>query len=209
MQPDLPTPHQNPYDFIMNSGQPQKPAKMPGMPSSGNGQMQRLIFVGAGAVILVIIGIIVFNILSSSGKGTVTQLKSLAAEQAEIIRIADLGLTSAKSTNARNLAATTTITVRTMQQRTTKLLSLKGQEVAPKELGIFRNEDTEAALKAAEQSNRYDEAFLEYMISSLNKYQSSIKAAYDANTGTNDREVLEAAFTSTALILENQLGSAN
>jgi hypothetical protein len=204
MQPNLPAPSQNPYDFIMNSGQPQMPGKMPRMTNGGGGQRQRILFVAIAGFIVLILGIIVFNILSSAGKGNTTLLKNLAAEQTELIRVSDLALTKAKSTKARNLAATATITVRTMKQRTTKLLSLKGIEVVPKELNAKLNEKTDDALDAAEQANRYDEVYIEYMLGALATYQNNLKAAYDVNTETNDRDVLSAAFSSTALIYENQ-----
>lgn len=207
MQPEMPLPSHNPYDFILNSGQPQQPSRLPRMPSNKNSQTQRIAFVGLGGLVLLIVGVIVFNLIASSGKSSITLVKNLAAEQAEIIRIADLGVTSAKSSDARNLAATTALTVRTMQQRTTKLLSLKGSEVSAKDLAAKRNDKTDAALKTAEQNNRYDEAFVEYMNSELAKFQGLIKAAYDANTGTNDREVLGSSFTSASLILENQLSN--
>ncbi|MCW1908655.1 MAG: hypothetical protein KIH63_004920 [Candidatus Saccharibacteria bacterium] len=204
MQPNLPAPSQNPYDFILNSGQPQVPGKMPRISSGGSGQKQRIIFVAIAGFIVLILGIIVFNILSSAGKGNTTLLKNLAAEQTELIRVSDLALTKAKSTKARNLAASATITIRTTKQRTTKLLSLKGAEVTPKELGAKLNDKTDAALNAAEQANRYDEVYIEYMLGALAAYQNNLKTAYDANTETNDRDVLSSAFASTALIYENQ-----
>ena len=143
------------------------------------------------------------GLLSSAGKGEITTLKNLAAEQAEIIRVADLGLETAKSRDTRTLAAITAVTVRTMNQRTTKLLTIKGTELTKAEKAAGKNSKTDDALSAALANNRYDEVFIEYLTGALSKYQSSLKSAYDSTAGVNDREVLSAAFESTALINES------
>jgi hypothetical protein len=205
MQPDLPTPSQNPYDFIMNSGQPTKPGKTPGAkPQGGNGMMQKIIVVVGGMFILVIVGIVVFSLISSAGKAGVTAIRNLAHDQAEIIRVSDLGVTGAKSSNAKDLAATTALVVRTQQQRTIKLLTLRGEKIVPKELTAKKNEATDAELKTAELNNRYDEALTQYLTTTLGRYQAAVKLAYDANTGVNDRSVLGAAFTDAGLILKSR-----
>lgn len=181
---------------------PQK-GRVPGV-GGGPGMLRKIIIVAAGGVMLLIVGIIVSNVLSSSGKGAINDLKGLAAEQAEIIRVSDLGVKSAKSADTKNIAATTSLVVRTMQQRTLKLISIKGGKITTKEQASRANSETDEALKSAEQSNRYDEVFNQFLVNELTKYQSEIKTAYDSNVGENDRDVLGAAFTGTSLILENQ-----
>lgn len=208
MDSNLPQPvNQNPYDFIMSSGQPPQKGRSP--IKAGGGQLQRIIFVVAGALFLIIIVIVAFSVLSGGGKASVTSLKSLAADQTELIRVADLGVTKAKSTNARQLAATTSLSLKTMHQRTVKLLSQKGEEITPQEKNSKKDTKTDTALTAAEQNNRYDETLITYLTNALTNYQTALKTAYDTSSEANDRAVLSDSFSGTTLILENQLAAAN
>lgn len=189
---------QNPYDFILNDA---KPAKRPLLPGNGSSVKQRLLIAGAGAAILVIIGIMFMNLVFGGSKGPTEQLLKLAQTQTEIVRISDLGVQKAKGTEARNLAITTKLSLSTQLAETTERLGTLGKKVNSKELALGQNPQTDTALDTAEQASRFDEEFLKVLNSQLADYQTSLQSTYSAAGDTTDKDLLSGQFDDVAILL--------
>src|SRR5688572_20450745 len=115
MPPNQPPTPPNPlptgqYDFILN---PQQSRNTPGF---GGGSMKSRLFLVAGLAVVLIVGaIIVSAILSRANSGPINNLKSVIAQQQGIIRVAEIGLKDAKSTDSRSFALTVLYSVTTDQ----------------------------------------------------------------------------------------------
>lgn len=118
-------------------------------------------------------------LIFGSGPSNKQQLIDIAAEQNELIRIAEIGTTKSRGTTAKNLAFTAKYTLTTDQQPL--LNALKKQRAKPtnRQLASGRNPRTDELLTAAEQANRFDEVFIKTLQEKLQAYQRQLKAAYD------------------------------
>ncbi len=203
-QPPAPAPSepQGPYDFILNSEKPLKKG-LAGKPGS-SGQKQRIIFVVLGGLGMLTAILVFFSVLSSSGKGNTDVLLAMIPHQAEIVRIADVGITKARSPATRNFAATTSLTVETDQQAITSLLKKHGQKISTQQIAAKKSTETDSKLTAAEKNNRFDETFDTYMVTALTAYQALLKQAYDASASTTEKQTLGNSFNGINLIIEGQ-----
>lgn len=203
MPPSQPQyPQQNPYDFIMNSGQPQ-PKKTFGLPGGGS-KIQRILLIAGGGAIVLLILVMVLSMISSGGKEQGQRLLGIAQQQTEIVRVTALARDKARTSSAQTLAATTSITIQSSQNDIAELLKKSGVKADAKILAGKVNGKTDATLEAATQNNRYDEVFTELIVAELKNYQANLKEAYDSSSNKTQKEVLEAAFVSTATLLGEQ-----
>lgn len=190
----------NPYDFITASGKNIKPPKQ-GM----SNQMQRIIFVLVGAIFLVIVGMVVSSVLSSSGKEGLQNIVDISAKQTEILRISDQGSQKARANTAKNLAATTSISLKTSQTEINKLLAAKGiKKLTTAQAASAKSKADDEALTLADQNNSYDSTFIEIMLKDMRKYQTSLKKAYDASSSAGEKKILDQQFQNITLIIEAQ-----
>lgn len=203
MQPDQNTNQGQPpsalpqYDFIMNPGSQQKKSKF-GMPN-GNSTKQRVFIVLGGIGALALIGIIA-SMLFSGGPSSADNLKILAQQQNEIVRIADAAKNEKTIRNISTQYAATTIgaVVSSEQQQTIALLTKKPNE---KTLGLKKSAKTDATLLAASQNNNYDETLLNILKTQLVDYQKQLKVTFDSSKSAKEKAVLDAAYKSSALLL--------
>lgn len=185
----------NPYEFITNSGQPQKPGLL-----GGPSFKRRLLIVVGGGLVLLLVFIILFSVIFGSGGGNTDQLKALAQEQQEIARVAEIGNLKAKSPNNKALAITTKLSVQTDQNQLTTLLEKQGIKLNSKDLALKKDADTDATLTQAEQNNRFDEVFAQIMDEKLAVYQKSLQAAYQ-NSSKNTKSILDSSYKSAGLLV--------
>lgn len=186
----------------MNDQVPVKPGmfKAP----TGNSMKQRLIIVGGGLVVLVIVGVLALNLLSSGSKNNLTQLTELSQEQDEIIRVAGLAATKARGTVAANLSATTAASINTSQQQVVGLLKKNGRKLSEKQLAAKKNDQTDQALSAATQNARFDEVFTTTLTTQLTTYRANIKKAYDGTGTKSEKDILNTAYVNATTILGSQ-----
>lgn len=190
------TPQQNPYDFILNPSQPPKKQLF------GGGSMKsRIIIVAVGLILLMIIGAIISSLIANANKGPTEQLKSIVAQQQEIIRIANSGTDSALTSTGRSFAATVKMSIQTDQKNLRDQLSTTGIGLKPEELSSKRNSKTDEALKAAADNNRYDEELIDALSKMLNTYAKDLKSAFDATKNQDTKQVLSDAYSSAVTIL--------
>ncbi|MFZ1324393.1 MAG: hypothetical protein WAQ57_04520 [Candidatus Saccharimonadales bacterium] len=196
MEPMNQVPQQNPYDFITNPGQP---GKKPGL--GGSPAKTRLIIVIAGAVLLIVIISIVAMILSNAGKRDIPGLKSIAAEQQELIRIAELGKDRTTDATTRTLAYNTSLSTTTQQQKLIAYLDTRGTKMDKIQLGIKKDASLEAELESAAANNRFDEEFGKVLNASLLEYNDSLSKAYKSAAGPKSKAILEESFNNSVTIL--------
>lgn len=185
------------YDFIMNSGQ--KPASKPKLPA-GNSQKSRILIVAAGAVLLLIVAIVVIALISSAGKAGQADLVKAAQQQAEIVRISELGTERAKGAAAKNLATTAGLSMQSDQAALQKALSKQGIKVNEKQLAAGKNQQTDTVLTTAEQSNKFDEVFTKTLQEELRAYQQTLKSAYDSASSESLKQTLTTLFEHAELL---------
>jgi hypothetical protein len=212
MQPNQPAPSApppSPYDFILNSGPQPIPPKKPMIPGQkikgpALGKKQRILAVLGGLIVLLILFMIFKAIISSSGKSATNRLVGIAQEQNELMRIADLGYASASSNSSKNLAATTSVTLKTNLQTIKKLVNRHGHTFTAKELGLKTNPKVDAQLEAAKLNNQFDSTFDAVMLSQLTVYRTHLKQAYDATTDGSERQSLANVYKNVDLIIGSQ-----
>lgn len=209
MQPNQPyappppqqTPEQNPYDFIMNSGEPVKKSPL-GLPS-GNSVLQRILIVGGGLVILLVVGIIAMSLLGGSGKSNSEQLLTLAQTQTEIMRVTDVILKqpATRSESTRILATNTALSVESTQKQVLAMIESSGKKVNTKELGLLKNAKTDTTLNTAALNNQYDDVATQVIITELKNYRTQLKTTYDGTSDQKNKVVLSDAFKGVGLLL--------
>jgi len=196
MEPLDQSPQQNQYDFITSPGQPQKSSGL------GGGSMKtRLLVVGGGLLILIIIASILGAVLSNANKGDLPGLKSLATQQQELIRIADLGKEQALDPDIRSLAYSTSLSTTTQQQKLIAYLGTRGEKMTKEQLDVGKKSSVDKELESASANNRFDESFNKILNDSLVAYNEKLSAAYKSTTSTKSKAVLEESFNSSVTIL--------
>lgn len=200
MQPDQPA-NVNPYDFLTNSPTPKRGFSLPG----GNSKNTRILLVVAGLVLLLFVGIIFFSLLSSGSKTNTERLISIAAKQQELIRVSGIGISKARTADARNLAVTTELSVLSSQQQTLSLLKKQGHKLSTKDLAVDKKASTDTTLTNADQNNSFDDAFLGILVTQLGDYRTNLRTTYDGSQSKSEKIILDTAFRGTALLLPEQV----
>jgi hypothetical protein len=188
----------DPYAFIMNNGVPQPTGKF-NLPK-GNSTLQRALIFGGGFLLLIIVGSMALSVLSG-GNGHNEQLLTLAQEQTEIVRIADLAQNerAVRSSTTQNLASSTSLSVNTSKLQTLALI--KGKKPGEKTLGLKHSSKTDSLLTDAASNNEYDQVFTDTLTTKLKAYQGDIKKLYAGNKSQKEKAVLETAYNGTVILL--------
>lgn len=188
-------PQHNPYQFIVDSGQAKK---RPGLnPSS---KQSRIFIVLGGVVLLLIIGTIVAMLLSSTGNAGKQEVLKAAQKQTELIRVSEIGIKLAKGSSAKNLANSVNLSLQSDQATLLATLKSAKVKVSAKELALGKNQKTDTILTAAEQSNKFDEVFIQTIQAQLVEYQKTLKAAYNKAESKKVKAELEKQFETAGLL---------
>ena len=174
-------PQQPDYNFIVN---PAQKAKKPLLPR-GNSTQARIFVVLGGVIALLIIGVVVSSLISSGGKAQKETLLKAAQQQAELIRVSNIGITKARDPSARNFASTTSLTLQSDQRAL--LVHVKA---SAKELALGKNTKNDIALTEAEQSNNFDAVFTQMLKTQLTTYEKTLKNAYDGASSKKTKATL-------------------
>lgn len=191
------------YDFIINTDHASKPKRLPG---GGNSMRSRILLVAGGIMILLVVGVIVMNLLSSGDKHARTQLTELAQTQAEIIRVSEIGQEKARQPVTKNLAITTGLSLKSDQTELVATLAKQNIKLSAAQLAGGKNAKTDSILGTAEQSNRFDEIYMQTLNTLLIGYQKQLSTAYEGTTKKQLRETLKKQYDHS-LILINQTKS--
>jgi hypothetical protein len=190
--PVVPGPPREPgqYDFILNPQQAPKKSLLP------SGKQGRIMVVAGGAAVLLIIALLLGSILSSAGKENVENLVIAAKQQNELIRVAEIGSSKARGQAAKNIAITTKLSLQSQQAAMLDALKTQGRKLTPKDLAASQNPKTDQLLTQAEQSNKFDEVFIDTMQTSLTNYQKAVQKAYDGATSRKLKAALADQYKS-------------
>ena len=201
MQPNQPvgspSPAQNPYDFITNPGTPPKKSLF-----GGGSTKNRVFVVAIGILVLIILATVVMSLLSSAGNGSTSALKSLVSQQEEIIRISELGTRNAKGIEARALAITTSLSVKTQQNEMVNYLSSKSTEVSKEELAAEKDTKIDATFEDATTNNRFDEVFTETLLRKLATYTNLLESTHKDAGNDKAQAVLKSSYISASTLLK-------
>lgn len=169
----------------------------------------RIIVVAGGTLLLIVLAAVFFSILSSSGKNGTQTLISLAQEQNELVRVATIGTTKARSADALNLAATTQLSLESTQTQTVALLQKQGHKLSSKDLALKQDSKTDTALDAAAQNSTFDQTFIKLLAGHLSTYRTNVKNAYDQSANKTERDILNEAYVGVNTLLSSQAAKSN
>lgn len=192
----------NPYEFITN---PQKPTKN-NLFSGMNNKVLMIAAVLLGITVIVLIFAVVFG----SQVSNKDQLISLAKKQNELVRVAGIGEEKARTTEAKNLAATAKLTFSSQQQPLLDTLAKQGIKLKGKQLNASTQEEidnknaADKKLTEAEQNNRFDDVFLVVLRTQLAEYQKDLKAAYDNTSNKSIKNMLSEQYKSASLFIDQE-----
>ncbi len=174
--PPIQPTNQNPYEFITNPSQTAKRKFLLG----SNTQKSRILIIITGILILISVAVLAISLINNIGTNSADTYQALAQEQTELIRIADIGVSKATQSDAKNLATTTKLTLVSQQPTIFDLAKKAGVKTDAKSLALGKNPETDSLLTSAEQNNKFDEVFTKTLQTNLKKYQQNLKKAYDA-----------------------------
>lgn len=186
----------NQYSFITD---PSKQGKKSLLPSGGDKKGRIMIVVG-GLLGLMVLGVIALVVISSVGSGDKKDWATLAQKQQELIRISEIGLSKATVRDTKNLAATTSLSLKSSQATVNSLAKKNGAQVDAKSLALGKNSQTDVALKAAEQTNQFDATFQTILKTELNEYQTLLKKLHDGTSSKSTKSNLSTAYTNASVL---------
>lgn len=186
----------NPYQFIVDASHQKKSP----VPNFGASKQSRLFIVLGGALVLLILGIIFASFLSNASKAGQDEILKATQQQTELVRISEIGLKLAKGSSAKNLA--TSVSVSLKSDQATLLATLKSNDikVSDKQLALGKNSKTDALLTSAEQSNKFDEVFIQTIQTQLVDYQKTLKSAFDKSDSKKVQDALDTQYKTAGLL---------
>ncbi|HSX34212.1 MAG TPA: hypothetical protein VLF62_01035 [Candidatus Saccharimonadales bacterium] len=194
-----PTPPNNPYDFITSAQQ--KPPRAPGT-VGGNSFIGRLLLIVGGAVVFMVVGAVVVNLLFSS-KTNVGSLIAITQTQQEIIRVAGQGsdqgvsdqVIAGSGMNAR-------LVLTTQQQNMLTYMGTQGKNVNKKELDLKKDTKTDTQFAQAKATSTFDIVYAQVLTQELKDYAASLKTAYNNASSTEMKTLLAKDYNETQLLLK-------
>lgn len=186
----------NQYDFITN------PASSPKKPVFGGSTKSRVILAVGGLFIVLLMFWIVSTILSSGSRQATTNLKTVVAEQAEIVRVSGLGMQSALGSEAKGYTTTVNYIISSSQNDLTTELSAQGIKLTKVELAAKTNTKTDDILTSASSNNQYDQTIIKTLNDLLEKHKKTVKTAYDTTSRQNTKDLLEKLYDDCDILLK-------
>jgi hypothetical protein len=193
MNPEQPVPD---YSFITDGNQPSGGGFLANKSAK---QRKLIVLAGAGALLLFLV--MLFALIFGGPNPQTERLVNIAQKQQEIVRIATIGESKARGDSARNLAVTTRASVQSSQATTLGLIANQGRKLERREIDMARNSRTDTTLEQAEQSNRFDEVFVDTMKTMLTEYRQQLSVAFNETKSRTTKEVLADMFEETNLLL--------
>lgn len=196
LQPN--TPSHNPYDFIVNPNLGAKNNKF----SLGKSKQSKILLITIGALLLVVVATIIYGFISGAGSSQSQAYTDALQQQAEIIRLADIGVSKAKSPNTKNFALTTKLTMESDQLQLNKLAIKAGIKSTPKLLAEGKDIQINASLKSAEQTNQFDALLISTLEEKLQTYQQTIKSLHESTSKQETKKILSDQYQNIDTLLK-------
>ena len=176
----------------MNQQQGQKPS-----PLAGNSMKQRLFIVGIGLAGLIILLIVGYALLFGSQKSTSDILAPVAASQADIIDITEIGAKEARDAATVNATSSTSLVVTSHYAKTSARLG----EDAKKIIEPYKNTEYQKVLDDAVTSGTFDKTYQALLANRLDLYRQTIVSAYADSKSKEIKKELEAFNSQVGLLL--------
>jgi hypothetical protein len=194
----------NPYDFILNPPKPtaQHPlGKLP-LPKIGGRSLglQIGVLVGGAIVLMIILGVIVSAL--TGGNLNKTDLINLAAQQTELIRVANLSSGLVTQSVNQNLSINAVLTLKTDNRALLGFLTSEGVKVSTKQLTIDQSAETTLQLQNAQANSTIDVVFAQVMQNELQSYATNVKKDYNEATNPTLKQLLQTDYTQAELLLK-------
>jgi len=188
------------YNFIFNNQQ-QPGGRKFSFKLPGGGNLTKIVLLVVGGTL--ILGVLIVILSSAFGNKGVDskQLIDLAAKAQEISRVSDLVVQKSKDLNTINLAATTSNSLISEQSEIVAYVNGSKKKVASKDLRIYQNKNTDAAIEAAIQTNSLSTYYNSYLKQSLQTYDGSLKSVLSTTNSAKLKPILLGAISNIETIL--------
>ena len=192
-----PQPSQNPnYDFILNPT-PKNKSKFD-IPKS------KILIVGIGALILIIIFVVIKNLVSSpifSSNDFLAVLK----DQQEIIHLVSTDTTTNQeigllTSQNQNLIATTNLVISSDQQSTINYLKSNAVSFSPTSINLGINTSLDNQINSSINSNTYNQTLDQVLSSLFSSYTNDLKIAYNSEHGPKGKALLKNEYKNVYLL---------
>jgi hypothetical protein len=187
------------FGFMMNQQQP-PPSSGPAGKISSFGKPAKIL-VGLGALFAIVI--VAALIFSSGSSGSSQQVLDLMAQNQEIVRVSAAQDQKFSDGNTKGLSATTQAALTSQQKELASYLSKTKVKYGQKELAAKTNPATDTQLETAAQNNSLDDAYAQYLKSSLSAYSVSLSKTYKSTDSTVLKTALQAAYDSVKTLLDS------
>lgn len=191
--PAVPPPNQ--YDFIFNAGNKRSNDWF----FSASKQTKILIVSAAALVLLLVIWIGLS--LFSTAPNDATQLTAVAAQQAEITRVAQSASLAAQQSSTKNFAITARLSLTSDEQALLQYLNSRGVSPNTQLLAQGKNANIDKLLQSAISSGTYDQTYREVAKQQLTNYAASLKQTYSTAAGPRERALLTTTYDHAQLLL--------
>lgn len=186
----------NPYEFIMNSGQP-GPKRL-GFSGASSSMSTRIAVVALGLLGLVLI--VVIGLAMLSGGGGREQLLSVTQVQAETNRVATSIVKESGDQSVKNAAMNVQLATSSDQAALASLLDGRGVRFGEKEVALGTNAETDASLSTAKSAGTYDATALDILNKQVDAYQAALSSAYESTATEEIRTLLSSQYEGTELL---------
>jgi len=183
-----------PYDFIVNPSvkPPRKSLRLPGA--------TKLVYIAGGGVLVVILLFVALSLIRGSSNNPA--LTSIAQQQAELARVAELHYSDVHDATTKNFVISTQLSLESAQAQYLQYLSSNGAAINEKQVSLGMNSQTDTALDSALASGTLDSTVRSTLQTQLERYQQTIRSAYNASGNANTKALLQDLFNQAALLLE-------
>ena len=183
------------FDFMLKD-QPRPPSRF-GSLLSGIPRPVKVVLAALG----ILFALVILYTLLFGGKATNTDpLTSVMASAQEISRVSTLAHQQAKDADTKDLATTTAAILSSQEQELRSYLKSKKVKVDTKKLAAKLDKKTDAQLATALQNNNYDQAYFNYLKTSLASYQNTLSAA-NKGVSLKVQAILKVDYSSVQTLL--------
>ncbi len=165
--------------------------------------MQRIIMIAGGGVVLLLLIVLVVSLFSSAGSAQKQDWFNLLQQQTELIRVSEVGMQKAHSSEAKNLATTTKLSLESSIPSLSNLANKAGADVSAKKLAGGRNAQTDSTLEQAEQANNFDQVFISTLVEELDNYKQTLKKLYDASGNSKTKSELQTTYQTVTILIDS------
>ncbi len=195
MQPEQPGIQPN-YDFITN---PQQAPRR--LPLGGGSTLSRVLIVGVGLILLIILFSIVKGLLSGGGNKA-AMLHVVQDQQAIIHLTTAANQQPVIALSNKNFAVTGQLAIASEQQQLTSYLAKHSQKISLKQQSLKVSSAVDKQLTGALASSTYDATFQSVMKSQVTDYAAALKLAYQQTPGPVGRKLLTEDYNTAVLLLQ-------